>query len=436
MSADHQHPILRMPRAILGQFEPISISFLSEVVHHLRPTNCPSDSITVSLLKEVFDTVGPCIMSLINTSLLSGSVPAAFKHAVVQPLLKKDNLDPSVLSNFRPISKLPFLSKILEKVVLTQLQTFLVNNGVYEKFQSGFKSQHSTETALLRVFNDLILTVDSGDSAVLVLLDLTAAFDTVDHAILLSRLENLVGIKDAALRWFESYLADRSFSVHLGEYSSGKAPLTCGVPQGSVLGPVLFSLYMLPLASIFEKYNISFHCFADDIQIYLPLNQKTKTSLIPLLDCINEVKSWMDSNFLKLNNDKTEVIIFGPSELQDMDNLGPLGCHTHSTVKSLGVHFDRDFNFKKQISSVVSGSFYQLRLIAKVKAYIPQKDLERIIHAFITSRLDYCNTLYVGLDKYSIQRLQLVQNAAARLLTKTKKRDHITPTLRFLHCRF
>ena len=302
-----------------------------------------------------------------------------------------------------------------------------------EKFQSGFKPQHSTETALLRVFNDLILTVDSGDSAVLVLLDLTAAFDTVDHAILLSRLENLVGIKDAALRWFESYLADRSFSVHLGEYSSGKAPLTCGVPQGSVLGPALFSLYMLPLASIFEKYNISFHCFADDIQIYLPLNQKTKTSLQPLLDCINEVKSWMDSNFLKLNNDKTEVIIFGPSKLQDMDNLGPLGCHTHSTVKSLGVHFDGDFNFKKQISSVVSGSFYQLRLIAKVRAYIPQKDLERIIHAFITSRLDYCNSLYVGLDKSSIQRLQLVQNAAARLLTKTKKRDHITPTLRLLH---
>ena len=136
----------------------------------------------------------------------------------------------------------------------------------------------------------MILTVNSGDSAVLVLLDLMAAFDKVDNTILMSRLVNFVGIKGTALRWFESYLTDRSFSVHLGEYSSGKAPLKCGVPQGSVLGPVLFSLYMLPLASVFEKYNVSFHRFADDIQIYLPLNHKTKTSLQPLLGCLNDVK--------------------------------------------------------------------------------------------------------------------------------------------------
>ena len=143
--------------AVLDQFEPISISCLSEVVHHLRPTKCPSDSIHARLLKEVFESVGPCILSLINTCLLSGCGPAAFKHAVVQPLLKKENLDPSFLSNFRPISKLPFMSKVLEKVVLTRLQTFLVNNNVYEKFQSGFKPRQSTETALLRVFKDLIL---------------------------------------------------------------------------------------------------------------------------------------------------------------------------------------------------------------------------------------------------------------------------------------
>ena len=143
------------------------------------------DHIPPRLLKDAFNTVGSCIVSLINTSLTLGCVPTVFKHAVVQPLLKKHNLDSSVLFNLR----LPFLSKVLEKVVLKQLQLHLDFNGIPEESQSGFKSRHSTETALLRVFNDLLLTADSGNSAVLILLDLTAAFDTFDHQTLLSQLE-------------------------------------------------------------------------------------------------------------------------------------------------------------------------------------------------------------------------------------------------------
>ena len=271
------------------------------------------------------------------------------------------------------------------------------------------------------------------ESAVLVLLDLSAAFDTVDHSILLSRLENWVGIKGTALRWFQSYLTDRSFSVHLGDYSSETAPFTCGVPQGSVLGPILFSLYMLPLASIFERYDVSFHCFADDIQIYLPLNVKKKGPLQPRFDCMKDIKTWMNLNFLNLNGDKTEIIVFGHPELLDVDYLGPLTSNSRSTVRSLGVVLDGAFKLDKQISATVRSCFFQLRTIAKVKAYLPPKDLERVINALITSRLDYCNSLYVGLDKSLIQRLQLVQNAAARLLTGKRKRDHITPVLRYLH---
>lgn len=287
----------------------MSWSELSKVVQFLRPSHCPLDCLPPRLLKNVFDTVGPFLLRLVNTALSSGCVPSAFKHAVVQPLIKKSNLDPDVLSNYRPISKLPFLSKVLEKVVCSQLQCHIELNDIGEKFQSAFKSRHSTETALLRVFNDLLLTVDSGKSAVLLLLDLTAAFDTVDHQVLLSRLEMCVGIKGTVLNWFRSYLSGRTFTVHLGPYCSKRAPLSCGVPQGSILGPVLFSIYLLPLGSIFKRYSISFHCFADDLQIYVPLKQNN-CSLHALLSCLKDIKDWLALNFLHLNNEKTEILLF------------------------------------------------------------------------------------------------------------------------------
>uniref|UniRef100_A0A8C6UH90 Reverse transcriptase domain-containing protein n=1 Tax=Neogobius melanostomus TaxID=47308 RepID=A0A8C6UH90_9GOBI len=377
------------------------------------------------------------MVHLINSSLKSGCVPVDFKHAVVQPLLKKPNLDPTTLANFRPISKLPFLSKVLEKAVYEQLQSYIDQNTIAEKFQSGFKPCHSTETALLRVFNDLFLTADSGGHSVLVLLDLTAAFDTVDHGILLSRLELSVGLKGTVLKWFDSYLKDRSFSVNVGSCFSSVSPIHCGVPQGSILGPLLFSLYLLPLGLILEKHKVGYHFYADDLQIYMPLKSSSKGSLNPLLDCIQEVKLWMEANFLSLNKDKTEILIFGNSDSNVLNNcdsaIGPLASFCHPFARNLGVFVDNEFKFEKHINHVVKSSFFHLKTLSKVKNYLPACDFEKAIHAFITSRLDYCNSVYIGLGQRSIRRLQGVQNAAAHLLTGTKKRQHITPVLAALH---
>lgn len=173
------------------------------------------------------------------------------------------------------------------------------------------------------MYNDILLSVDSG--SFLVLLDLSTAFDTIDHGILLRHLEGEVGLQGSVLKWFTSYLKERTFSVKIGNCSS-RASIKCGIPQGSILGPVLFSLYMLPLGSIFEKHNIVYHCYEDNTQFYLPVTPDNACSLNNLFNCLDDIKCWKARNFLQLNDNKTEVIIFGPpSSVTSLSNaLGPV----------------------------------------------------------------------------------------------------------------
>ncbi len=320
--------------AVFHRFELLQLSTLAKMVDQLKPSDSPLDVVPSRLIKQTFDVVGPSILSIINSCLASGIVPASFKHAVVQPLIKNTKLNPTDYANYRPISKLPFLSKVLEKAVLIQLQSFLNNNYLFEVFQSGFREHHNTESALLKVLNYILLAVDSGDTSILVLIDLSAAFDTIDHEILIARLERVVEIRGTVLNWFKSYLTNRSFSVTLVKFSSSLASLTCGIPQRSILGPILFSLYMLPIGSIFSKHGVSFHCYADDTQIYVPVKKKGNF-LEPLLACLKDFKTWLAVNFLHLNESKTETIVFAPSSASGSINidLGPLSIYGKSMVK-------------------------------------------------------------------------------------------------------
>uniref|UniRef100_A0A669C0Q9 Reverse transcriptase domain-containing protein n=1 Tax=Oreochromis niloticus TaxID=8128 RepID=A0A669C0Q9_ORENI len=346
----------------LDSFSPIDLSELTSIITSSKPSTCLLDPIPTKLLKEVLPLINASILNMINLSLIIGYVPQAFKVAVVKPLLKKPSLDPAVLANYRPVSNLPFISNILERVVVKQLTDHLQRNGLFEEFQSGFRAHHSTETALVKVTNDLLMASDSGLISVLVLLDLSAAFDTVDHNNLLARLEHAVGITGTALQWFVSYLSNRLQFVHVNGESSPHTKVNYGVPQGSVLGQMLFTLYMLPLGSIIRRHSIHFHCYADDTQLYLSMKPGNTHQLVKLQECLKDIKTWMAANFLLLNSDQTEVIVLGPENLRNMVSkqiltLDGITLASSNAVRNLGVIFDQDMSFNAHIKQICKTAF-------------------------------------------------------------------------------
>ncbi|XP_073349448.1 uncharacterized protein [Pagrus major] len=417
----------------LESFALVDARTLGRVFSQVKPTTCLLDPIPTPFFKTLYGFFEEHLLYLVNCSLQTGVFPTSFKTAVVKPLLKKSDLDPNVLNNYRPVSNLPFLSKILEKLVSNQVNEFLNSKHILESHQSGFRMNHSTETALLKILNDIRCNLDNNKLTVLVLLDLTAAFDTVDHHILLNRLRNLVGLSGTVFNWFTSYLTDGSFFVSMDTCSSRTHKIKCGVPQGSILGPTLFNLYMLPIGDVIRRHGINFHSYADDTQLYIAVSPDDTGPIDALFNCILDIRSWMAANFLQLNQDKTEVLVIGPEGQREKLLPKLQDFKPSKSVKNLGVIFDSDLTFIPHIKNITKIGFYHLKNIARVRPFLSQASTEVLMHAFISCRLDYCNALLSGLPKKSLHNLQLLQNSAARVLTKTRGREHITPVLKSLH---
>ena len=373
-----------------------------------------------------------------NKSLSTGIVPQHFKHALVKPLLKKANLDPNCLKHYRPVSNLPFLSKVLERIVLKQLLHHLESHNLLEPFQSAYRKCHSTETALLRVVNDLLQASDSGRVSVLSLLDLSAAFDTIDHGILITRLRTTFGCSGTVLDWFTSYLSDRTQSVFVG-HESAPTILKYGVPQGLVLGPVLFTMYTQPLSAVIHQSGHLYHFFADDSQLHnstVPSDFPTLTC--SLKDCIEHVAEWMGDNKLKMNDEKTELIAIGTrSKINQVTatNMSVSGCiiSFSQSVRNLGFYLDQTLSMDAHISQLCRTLFCQLRRIGKIRSFLSTDAANKLAVSFILSRLDYCNSLLAGLPENKLSKLQRIQNHAARLVLGKSRRDSAIPLLRTLH---
>ena len=424
----------------LPAFAPATTEEVRNVILSSSNATCSLDFIPTHLLKSCIDALLQPITCLINLSLSEGTFPDNFKHAIVITLHKKHSLPKDDLSSYRPISNLNFISKILERIIHTRLTFHLKSFPSLSRFQSAYRKFHSTETALLYIYNDLLMSINNKKVSALVLLDLSAAFDTIDHSILLTRLANNFGVTGTALSLLSSYLNGRSQSVSIGNTTSPSSPLITGVPQGSVLGPLLFCLYTSPLSQIFSNSPVSYHLYADDTQLYISFNSSDSALNLSILSSVlDSVYSWFISNRLSVNPSKTEYLLIGNSlQCAKVNSATVSFCGNTLTptnsCRNLGVIFDRDLSFQKHISNICSSSFYHIRQLRQIRSCLDTNSAVILANALVSSKLDYCNSLYFNLPARTLNRLQIVQNSLARVVVPSvKRREHISPTLRQLH---
>jgi Reverse transcriptase (RNA-dependent DNA polymerase) len=310
----------------------------------------------------------------------------------------------------------------MERLASRRLTGCIKASGFLPPLQSGFRQSFSTETTVLKVLSDLLAAGDRGDVGVLVLLDLSAALNTVDHMIMLKRPERTFRVSGVALDWPSSYLVGREQFVRLGADSPGTVTLPSGLPLGSVLGPLLFIMYTVDLIDVILSNHLLPHLYADDTQLYGSSGPEDVSTLAArVTGCVKVVAEWMRSNRLQINADKTEVLWVVSTRQQHQLPLEPLIVDSQlvapvRSVMNLGVFINSDLVMRTLVAQVVSRGFAMLRQLRQVRRSLPATTIQTLVVALVLNRLDYANGALAGLPTYLIRRLQSVFNASARLI--------------------
>ena len=380
------------------------------------------DGIQARFIKDSASEINAPIAYIINLSIDTNVVPTDFKFARVKPLYKKGSMNK--VENYRPISILSVVSKVLEKAIYFQFEKYLKDKKILYCFQSGFRKNHSTDTCLINLMDYLHTNISEGKYVGMVLLDLQKAFDTVDHDILCNKLK-VMGV--GCLEWFESYLKNRQQVVTLDGINSTPGFVQCGVPQGSILGPLLFLCYI-------NDMPISIKCklllYADDSALLVsgfdPNSIATQLS--------QELKScydWLIDNKLSLHLGKTESILFSTKRKNKINNNFQVFFNTTpitnvNSVKYLGLNLDCTLSGESIVSTITKKATSRLKFLYRYNSILKEQSKKILCSALIQSHLDYCcSSWYTSLNKLQKKRLQVLQNKFIRFILDLGPRAHI-----------
>ena len=409
-------------------FTPIDLDTLATVVYGMPATSaCGSDGICIRAVKKAFPAIGPIVQHLINTSIVNNDVPDQWKQSLVNPIHKSG--DPTTPSNFRPISLIPIITKILERVVQQQLFTYVTSNHLLADTQHGFRTHHSTETALIHTTDTLLTATDAGQISLLCLLDMSKAFDVIDHDRLITKLSAL-GI---STDWFRTYLPGHTQRVTFTDktgtrHTSDARPNTMGVFQGSALGPLLYTIFTNDLS--IHAPDSTIIQYADDTQLITSGHRSTLQHIISRMEhSLTNLDAWFSANTLKVNPDKTQLIVIGTKQntraLPDITiafrdrNIQP-----GKTVKNLGLVFDTNMNWEAHIQQLTTKCFGTLTSLSHIRHYLPSSILPTLISGLVLSKIRYCLSVYGNGSGQNLRAIQKIMNFSSRVIAGRRKFSH------------
>ena len=396
----------------------ISKTKLSQIIGKINLNKAPGlDKIPNKLIKLAGEAIYDSLLYIFNLVLDTGVFPDDLKLAKITPIYKEG--DKTKCGNFRPISVIPAVAKILEKIIYDQLSSYINENDIICEQQSGFRPNHSTETALLNCTNQWLLNMDKGLINGVLFLDFKKAFDTVDHTILLRKLQQY-GIKGTALKLFTSYLNNRKQVCVVNNVKSEEKLVQSGVPQGSNLGPLLFSLYINDLPNCLEHTQA--HMFADDTN--LSCTGTTSTEIESKLNSdLFHVSKWLEANKLTLNTKKTEFMLIASkrklnhssADLQILINGSTIKQVKHK--KTLGIIIDNELKWTEHIEEQCRKLSSAIALLRRAKPYVPHNDLLCMYNSLVLPYFTYCSTVWNDGNKTNLEKLYKMQKRAARTIT-------------------
>lgn len=422
-------------------FNPVTQNYVHIIINSLKDTCAGPDRIGTKLLKAISPTILGHITYLINLCLRNNTFPKSFKTAFITPIFKSGSR--KEFANYRPISVLPIFSKILETVMQKQLMSFIsVNNILYDN-QFGFRPKHSTYMPISLLHNFITTRLACDYVTASVYLDLSRAFDTVNTEILLKKL-NKYGIRENALELMKSYLTERKQHLKYKDTVSGPENVTCGVPQGSVLGPILFLLYINDISLVCDQAK--FLLFADDTAVLY--SGPSVADLQATISCsFPKVTKWLHANRLSLSTSKTYFQLY-PTHIQTDEIkicVNQTCIKRAKTIKYLGVLVDEDFKFKSHVSKVTSTISRNIGIIARARYLLDSKYTHLLYNALVLPYLSYCIVVWGSNYESTLQPIILAQKRAVRLIVGTGRFSHTSPLFRdlkvlkfldILHCQF